>query len=255
MTDSRERTVEALIRRIPTLTAGQLYWLERVVTVFDGPHDFQVHRSDFLREEAVESFGDALRIHHSSSAEAFSKDKFEYTLERVLQTAGQEATLAPKGHRGYDIMVDGTRVSLKTQADKGIRADRIWISKFMELGRGDWTDRPTQLGGLRRRFLDHMDDYDRIFTLRALQRAPDWHYELVEIPKSLLATARNGELEMKMDSAQVPKPGYCHVRTDEGEDLFQLYFNGGTERKLQVKNLSKRHCHVHATWRFRIPPG
>ncbi len=254
MTYSKQRMVEALIERIPTLTTGQLYWLERVVVVFDSPHDFKIHRTDFLGEEALEGFGDALRIHHSFSGDPFSKDKFEYVLERVLQMTGQEARLAPKGHRGYDILVGSSRVSLKTQADKGIRADRIWISKFMELGKGAWTDDPGQLVGLRERFLRHMDDYDRIFTLRALERAPDWAYELVEIPKELLEKALDGELEMKLDSSQLPKPGYCHVRSDDGEDAYQLYFNGGGERKLQVKNLLKAHCSVHATWRFTVPP-
>ena len=31
---------------------------------------------------------------------------------------------------------------------------------------------------------------------------------------------------------------------------YQLYFDGGTERKLQIKNLRKDLCTVHATWVF-----
>lgn len=74
----------------------------------------------------------------------------------------------------------------------------------------------------------------------------------MEIPKNLLARAKNGILEMKLKSKQMPKPGYCYVNNDDGKKLFDLYFDGGTERKLQIKNLQKRACNIHATWRFNI---
>ena len=86
--------------------------------------------------------------------------------------------------------------------------------------------------------------------MRAIRKAPNWHYELVEIPKSLLARSKDGELEMKTDSKQNPKPGYCHVLDDDGRPLFQLYFDGGTERKLQIKSLQKSACLLHAEWKF-----
>jgi hypothetical protein len=35
-----------------------------------------------------------------------------------------------------------------------------------------------------------------------------------------------------------------------GESKFQLYFDAGGERKLQIKGLKKPHCLVHAEWRF-----
>jgi type II restriction enzyme len=123
----------------------------------------------------------------------------------------------------------------------------------MELGRGTWGDDPKDLIGLRNAFIEHTNNYERIFTLRALKRAPQWHYELVEIPKRLLLRARTGRLEMRMASRQFPKPGYCFVSDKDGEAMFQLYFDGGSERKLQIKGLLKKHCTVHATWKFTIP--
>ena len=145
MTPDRERRLRQLISRIPRLTNGQIYWLEQVLKTFEAPHTFQILRSDLLDETTLDNFGDALRIHHSFSAEAFSKDKFEYVLERVLTMSGHDASLAPKGNRGHDITVDGSTVSLKTQADRNIKEDSIWISKFMELGRGEWGDNPSDL--------------------------------------------------------------------------------------------------------------
>ena len=254
MDDDKQQRLNELVRRIPSLTEGQIYWLDRVIRVFESPHSFQIVGSDLLDQTTLENFGDALRIHHSFSVEPFSKDKFEYVLQKVLTMSGHSAGLAPKGNRGYDITIDGTKVSLKTQADSSIRQDKIWISKFMELGRGQWGDNPKDLVRLRNLFLQHLRNYERIFTLRALRRAPNWHYELVEIPKRLMLSAKKGDLKMQLKSRQFPKPGYCHVRSRSGDDIYQLYFDAGSERKLQVKNLLKNHCVVHATWNFVIPP-
>ena len=253
MSCDQQQNVKEIVQRIPFLTAGQLFWLDRVMRVFESAHSFEVIASDLFDQNTVENFGDALRIHHSFSAEPFSKDKFEFVLEQVLTLSGRNASLAPKGNRGHDIEIDETKISLKTQADHSIRADKIWISKFMELGKGAWGDDPKDLIRLRSMFLQHLKSYDRIFTLRALRRAPNWFYELVEIPKQLLLAAKNGELEMQLKSKQFPKPGYCHVRSRSKEMIYQLYFDAGSERKLRVKNLLKSACKVHATWSFVIP--
>lgn len=253
MTNDKQRQLEDLVHKIPSLTAEQIYWLDRVIQVFESPHTFQLLDSDLLDQTTLDNFGDALRIHHSFSAEPFSKDKFEYVLEKVLKMSGHDVSLAPKGYRGHDITINGTRVSLKTQADTNIRESKIWISKFMELGRGRWGDNPKDLVQLRKAFLQHLQNYERIFTLRALDRAPHWRYELVEIPRTLMLAAKNGKLEMQLKSKQFPKPGYCYVRS-KGKDLYQLYFDAGSERKLQIKNLLKSRCVIHATWRFSIPP-
>ena len=98
-----------------------------------------------------------------------------------------------------------------------------------------------------------MANYDRIFIPRALQKAPRWRYALVEIPSGILQLAKDGELEMKLDSRQFPKPGCCHVRNEQGDAVFSLYFDGGGERKLQIRNLHKAYCRVHAQWLFFIP--
>ena len=102
----------------------------------------------------------------------------------------------------------------------------------MESGKGDWGDNPADLNGLRNQYLAHMANYDRIFILRALQKAPCWRCELVEIPSGIPQLAKDGELEMKLDSRQFPKPGYCHVRNEQGEAVFSLYFDGGGDKEI-----------------------
>lgn len=240
-----------LVTDIEGLTEGQLLWVETVAQQFARPHDFvRAPTSDVVTDCVLRDFGDTLRIHHCFSKEAFSKDKFEYALDRVLRNCGIASELAPRGNPGHDITIAGVPVSLKTQANSSIRDDQIWVSKFMEMGRGDWVDE-SHLPGLRQRFFDHMRSYDRIFTLRCLSRAGNrWRYELVEIPKALLLEAASGRLVMMHDSRQNPKPGYCHVTDAQGRTKFDLYFDGGTERKLQIKGLNKILCIVHGTWIF-----
>ena len=252
MKKEKQILIKEITDKIPFLTEGQIYWLDRVIHVFDDFHKFEIHNSDLFDNTTLENFGDALRIHHSFSKEPFSKDKFEYVLEKVLGMSGHSAKLASRGNRGDDIIVNGCPISLKTQADKNIKIDKIWISKFMELGKGKWGDDPEDLKRLRSMFLLHLESYERILSLRALKKSPIWLYELVEIPVALMKSAKNGRLEMKLNSKQFPKPGYCYVKNSNGEDIFQLYFDGGGERKLQVKNLLMKNCVIHATWEFTI---
>jgi hypothetical protein len=242
-----------LYESLKNLTDGQIGWVQIVVEQFNKPASFQRSpNSDLIDECVLQDFGDALRIHHCFSKEAFTKDKFEYALERVLNLCGIPAILASRGNPGHDITIGDVRFSLKTQANKGISSRYLHISKFMELGRGTWTDQEEDFIGLRDQCFRHMRSYDRILSLRRLRstRAYSWHYELVEIPKSLLLEARDGVLRIMSNSRQFPKPAYYDVMDSQGIGKFQLYFDAGRERKLQIKGLQKTYCIVHADWRF-----
>lgn len=253
--DERRRLEESL----RGLSPSQLESIHAVVRALSSPIQHSAHPSSrFATNQFVVAFGDILRLHHYFfSDEPFTKDKFEHAMVRVLRSLGHDASLARRGNRGHDMTVDHERWSLKTQADEGIKTDEIYISKFMELGRGQWVDE-RDLVALRDGMLKHMEAYDRIFSLRCLSRSRSYahkntyEYELVEIPKALLELSRSGTIEMRHDSRQNPKPGYCTV-TSEGVVVCRLYFDGGTERKLQIKSILKARCLVHATWRFTIP--
>lgn len=250
---TKKERIQRLIAAIPELSSYRLQLVDKVVGVFQTPKTFSRNRdSKLITSQVLEDFGDVLRLHHAFSREPFSKDKFEYAFERVLVESHIAAKLAPRGSRGYDIEVEHERFSLKTEAAKGIKESTIHISKFMELGGGQWGHDPSDLIGLRQQFLSNLAGIQRILILRALQKGtPSYRYELVEIPKPLLAKAVNGRLEMKTDSSQNPKPGYCYVE-EGGESLFSLYFDGGGERKLQIKGLRKALCVVHGTWDFPV---
>lgn len=244
--------VDSLHLALAALTSSQIDWVSAVVKQFHLPHEFhRDEKSDFITIGVLNMLGDALRIHHAFSRQALSKDRFEFALERSLNRAGIQAELARnRTNRGHDITINGVPVSLKTQADASIRLDSMHISKFMELGKGKW-----ELPALRDMFMDHMRSYDRIFQFRCLSPGPQSYlYELVEIPKALLAEAISAQLVIQSRSKQTPQPGYGYVFDGDGKLKFALYFDGGTERKLQIKKIRKELCTVHATWRFDSAP-
>jgi type II restriction enzyme len=252
--DSAAR-IRELAAALGGLSTYQLEWLEGVVNQFKlKPDLWREPKSELVTDCVSEMFGDALQIHHCFSREPLSKDRFEYAFERVLSRCGIPAQLASRGNPGHDITIAGERFSLKTQADRSIKEDFLHISKFMELGKGRWNKAEKDLVGLRDQVFKHMNGYDRILQLRRItDTATLQKYELVEIPKDLLLKAKDGTLRMMHGSAQRPKPGTCTVAAKDRR-LFELYFDGGTERKLQIRYLDKRDCQVHASWGIkRIP--
>jgi type II restriction enzyme len=72
----------------------------------------------------------------------------------------------------------------------------------------------------------------------------------VEIPKTLLLEAANGKLSLAKKTKQETSPGYCRVIDGKRNLKFELYFDSGSERKLQVRHLRKDLCIVHAHWEF-----
>jgi len=250
--DDKADRIKRVAKLLPGLKDSQIGWLEEIAKQFNRPYKFERNDlSDIISDCMLAEIGDGLRLHHCFSKESFTKDKFEYLMERAGNLCGIEAKLATRGNPGHDITINSQKSSLKTQANKGISRSFIHISKFMELGKGKWADHEEDLVGLREQFFVHMKSYDRIFVLRTLSKAPaDWEYELVEIPKALLRRAKDGRLAMVHDSSQMPKPGYCYVNDNTGKLLFALYFDGGTERKLQIKAIDISNCIIHARWKF-----
>jgi hypothetical protein len=208
--------------------------------------------SNFVTDDFLNNFGSRLIMHHAMSKQPLTKDRFEYAIEAAMNESGQHAELENnRTNRGHDITINNQRISLKTEASAAIRYDKIHVSKWMELGRGRW-----ELPLLRDLFIEHMTGYERIFTLRAFKSQEHRiDYELVEIPKNLMLEATNCELSECINSRQDPKPGYGYVRDQLGNAKFSLYFDGGSERKLQIKHLDKSLCFVHATWRLYLRDG
>jgi Type II site-specific deoxyribonuclease len=136
MSNDRARQIQLLVERLYRLTDSQINWVEEIISQFTVAHNYEIIDSNLFDTCMLDSFGDALLIHHCMSKESFSKDKFEYVLERVAIFCGNDAQIASRGNPGHDITINGERFSLKTQADRNIKENEIHISKFMELGQG-----------------------------------------------------------------------------------------------------------------------
>lgn len=239
---------QELLEALSRLTSTQQQWVKAAILAFGMPRVFwRAPDSDIVTRAMLENLGDRLLSHHANSRQSLSKDRFEFALEAALNASNIPAQLVKsRTNRGHDITIRGVPVSLKTEAAKNIKENTIHVSKWMELGKGEWV-----LSRLRDLFLEHMQSYERIFTLRCLSSDPSRiRYELVEIPKELLLEAKDCVLEVRKDSDQKPKPGYGYIKDTVGDLKFSLYFDGGTERKLQIKHLRKDLCKIHATWIF-----
>lgn len=244
----------ALVPDIAKLSEDQFAWIRQLVSSMALPYNaLRNPDSDVLTDDRTMGlFCLYLVTHHTLSAEPFKKEKFEYAIERIMSTLGRRAS-RPKSRTnpGLDLTVDGVRWPFKSEAHKGIKSDSIHISKWMELGKGDWGESETTLRGLCDRFLHHLSGYDRVFLLRCL--TPDdpleHHYELLEIPKAILVKAKAGTFTVMLASRQNPKPGYCRVSDKRGQ-MYELYFDGGTERKLRVQKLRRDLCIFHGEWKF-----
>lgn len=241
------------------MNEGQLGLVSVIVDTFSQKIDAKRNpASDVVDANFLEAFGDFLKLHHSLSVAYLDKTRFEVALERILKALKRKAERPrSRTHRGHDITVDGQRWSLKTHGDSSIKPDSLFISKFMELGGGNWGNTDlSDVAGLRDQFLRHLQGYDRIFQLRYFYSdgPPETHlYELAEIPKALLLEARKGALSWAEQSKTNPRCAYCTICDKAGKVKLRLYFDGGGERKLQIKNLPKSLCVVHASWEFAIP--
>jgi hypothetical protein len=182
-----EELIASIERKLNGLSNSQIVAIAELVDAFSAPYlqRYINPTSDLITEEIFDCIGDTLKIHHRFSSEAFTKDKFEHALERAFLLCGCVSELAPRGNAGFDIIINEQKFALKTQADSNIKENRIHISKYMELGRGAWTDKLDDLRNLTNSFLEHLKKYERILTFRCLRRTPVHVYELVEIPKAV----------------------------------------------------------------------
>lgn len=251
---------DSISDRISRLRPSQLRRVEELTDAMLEGAEYDIGRdTDFVSETFAQEFGDILRAHHLGSDQPLSKDKFEYATVRAFLEVGVPASKTAGGtYPGQDITVDGIPWSLKSEAARNIRRDKIHISKFMELGKGAWFTED-DLIALRERMFDHLTKYDRIITLRCFNESSlgsgvrTYTYELVEIPKSLFERSADFPIEFKTNSRQNPVPASCYVLDRFGNVEMELYFDGGTERKLQIRSILKSSCIVHGTWTFSVP--
>jgi hypothetical protein len=248
-----DELLEQLNEIAPQLTATRLMLLNRMASAlhirFDG---FLNPRSDLATPLFSEYFASRLLIHHAVVEERLNKKSFEYIFRDALRNDGKNAYITTSNvHSGADLIVDETRISLKTEASKNIREAKITISKFME---ARWI-RDQDTVGLARlasdRLREHLAGYDRIVMLRAFNMPRnEVKYELIEIPHNLLSLASFLQPSDITLSPGRSGGGRTTILQDDRE-AFTLRFDGSVE-KVTITNLSVDLCRSHATWNIPL---
>jgi hypothetical protein len=175
-----------------------------------------------------------------------SKLHFETALEISAEEAGLDASRPSSAtNPGHDLIRDGVRLSLKTEASKSIRSDRITISKFCEAAWSKEFRSPADAAAAMGRVTEHLDRYDQLLMLRAFQSDDQTRYQLVEIPKSLLG--RIGELQAG-DFKELTASGSTSARVMvDDREAFTLAVDG-SDNKITIRNIDTRLCRTHAEW-------
>lgn len=241
--------LEQLYATAPHLNATRLMLLNGMALALQAKFDIALNpNSDFATPEFCEYFASRLLIHHAVVEEKLNKKSFEYVFRDALRHTGRAANITTSNvHPGADLIVDGTKVSLKTEASKNIRDTKITISKFMEARwiRDQDAQSLAQLSSNRLR--EHLAGYDRIMMLRAFDIARNQvKYDLVEIPHNLLSLAT----QLKPNDItlnQGRSGGGSALVLQNTQNAFTLKFDGSVE-KITIANLPVEFCTIHATW-------
>ncbi|WAT19252.1 hypothetical protein OZN62_06720 [Aurantiacibacter sp. MUD11] len=241
-----------LIEAIGRLNPMQVEVLQGIVDKFTEEIEREHLRTDFLDAQAFEYFSTRLAAHHASSGVALKKENFEHILEHSFKMSGHSAQRTENmTHRGADLEVDGRYYSLKTEAAKGLNPKSITISKLMEArwirDLGSHHNAPKQV---QERVLSHLREYERIFMLRSYGDEQSIRYDLVEIPKKVLAMVQSLK---STDFKPLSGSGGTSAKVMvNGRKAFTLRLDGSVE-KVTIAGLDVRLCSFHAWWRLSRP--
>lgn len=213
--------------------------------------------SSFANPDFMIAFGNRLLLHHAFTYARLSKKHFEHALESAVNESGGKAKVGKNAtNPGEDMILNGERCSLKTEAAASIRENEITISKFSE---ARWIQQCADLEALAAevaaRLPNQIGRVDRIFMLRFFQRPDEIvEYQLIEIPVALLI----GVSSLKTaDFSPRTAQGGSTARVKRGDSiLFSLRLDG-SDGKLTISNLKVSECIVHGTWKFlarQTPP-
>lgn len=242
-------TLERLVAQAQLLDSAQLEMLGEMAEALQQPCEVRVDpASDLASNEFSDYLLNRLKIHHATSEEKFKKASFEYAFIAAARYAGASASKTKsQTFQGADAIVNGVRWSLKTEASAKISRSSIVVSKFSE---ARWIRDCETPGDFAReclpRFLGHLDEYDRIATLRAFSVGRELvRYELVEIPKGLLMGVAN--LTERDFTPRTRNGGSSALVGDFNGIAFKLVLDGSVE-KVTLSRLPVQRCWVHASW-------
>ena len=227
--------------------------------------------SDLVTSEFERAFRSKLVFYHTLMDAPYNKKAFEYGFRDALREAGRHADLMVSNTvSGLDLIADGERFSLKTEASKGIRKNSIVISKLMEARwiRDCMRSTDILVSKIQQNLVPHFHAYDRMMVLRIFSRLAEvpavlsadanqdnlaimqqvqrvFQYDLVEIPVDVLRAIENLGPE---DFAPISALNATKAKvTYGGADAFTLRIDGSDE-KITLAGINTSLCLLHGQW-------
>ncbi len=240
------------------LTPYQRQLIEQLKSAFQKQVEKNIELdSDIVTLAFENAFRTRLLFHHVWNDEPMTKKSFEYAFRDALRADGKSAELnSSNTARGYALICEGTKYSLKTEAHSAISERTIHISTLMEARwiRDCHKSREYLLNMIHVHVLGHFANYDRIVTLRVFRKTSDKglasvNYQMVEIPKSVVLHIGN---LTATDFAEIGELNQTSARVYiNGTLAFTLSIDGSDE-KITIRSLDMRFCKLHAKWTIPI---
>lgn len=191
-----------------------------------------------------------VKIHHSIYPDVPPQGiYFEALVREAFRRAKKPFTLVEASARNvssHDLLVEKTRISLKTETGLSTHPEHISITKLCTTEREPFT-----AGVLIARVMEHLSRYETILMLRAIWDQPEHviHYQLLEIPVSLLKLIKTSRPEPVGRRKRRGSLGADVFKN--GEPVFHVHFDG-SDGKCQVRNLAVSLCDMLSTWDVEI---
>jgi hypothetical protein len=237
-----------LEKKIANLPKRAADIVARLLSAIDITHGVTFDPKHWLMtSDLYQIFGLRLCLYHLITSTPLSKSAFEGLLLQSCKEAGIPVESAPSKTAEVDMVLNGKKTSLKSE--ERIHTS-IHISKFCELGWGDWnnaTDLYYKINmrspqDTNRTYEKRITSYDKVMTLRNQVVGGKISYELLEIPIAVFARILEIPLSDYADGIKASKsktiPKSFRVKIPwskkKGSKDIVVLFDGGGERKLTI---------------------
>jgi hypothetical protein len=169
---------------------------------------------------------------------------FEALAEEAFRRIKKPVAVIEAGGRNqprHDLLVEGNRISLKTETGIGTNPTHITITKLCTTER-----RPWEATVLVRRVMEHLGRYDIILMFRALWKTGEVRYQLVDIP---VDTLRRIDTVVLQPAGRGQSLAADVIR--DGERTFRVHFDA-SDRKCSIRGLGIQHCVILEEWDVRL---
>lgn len=171
---------------------------------------------------------------------------FEALVEEAFRRIKRPFDLIEAGGRNqprHDLLVEETRISLKTETGDNTRTGHITITKLCTTEREPWEARV-----LIGRVMQHLSRYDVILMFRAVWEAKVIHYQLVEIPVEKLRLV--GRVNVEPVGHRQGRQSLGADVSEAGKKVFRVHFDA-SDGKCSIRGLGIEHCSMLETWEVR----